>query len=287
MNIKTQNHIISAAFCFVEIARPTLMEKLRLKDLILGHIDNLNPTDQAAICSALASSPHAPIDLLMRLCELDADICYSLLVGSKAFNDNQLAIILAGEITAEKARIIARNPSLGPLSIRQLRAIGDTKIDRSLDMRQLPQAFHLEKLEVSEYHILEENPRIGALIESLQDDADTIVHTALADALGLGLPSIFALCSDPTSRNLPLALRYLSLSNEKAWQVYMRLTQKIPKDTELHSVFQRVYSSLEMAECIAIIGRWQMDELVAITRERNVANDTHPSMVKKSKQEIA
>ncbi len=265
------SYILDAVKSFADLPRPTKLEQQSVEELILANLHRLDSQRTRSICAVLAESKTVSESLLAALCALPAPICHPLLLSNHVLPSEKLIPLLNANI--QKARIVARRTTNDQIVSDHLRALQDHAVDRALDLRQKSAAEpEIGDAPTTETLIGEQETLKLHLVEAIEDENDTVVRTAFADALGLGAESINALCSDPTSRNLPTALHFLQLDDETAWLAYQRLTAPLASNQNVKVAFAAVYQSLDRSETKSIISQWQIDELVAIVRCGKNAN---------------
>jgi uncharacterized protein (DUF2336 family) len=279
---KTFHLVIDATVEFCQLQRPTIGQKTQIHDLLIAYMDKLPSSDLKIICHHLARCEYAPKKLLLRLCELDADICRPILLSSPILQEADVKALIEGTDQIEHARIVARRLDLPTEISSILRAFEDDKIDRALDLRQRPLVQGTGNLKPEEIQI--DNGIDATFLALCEEQNDVIIHTAFADRLGLELASCELLCNDLTSRNLPTAMKYMGLSETTAWAVYRRLANSTTNTSRVAVAFKATYNCLTREQCQLVINDWRMDELVMMARINSAANQssTSAAVAKKS-----
>ena len=269
--------VIDATVEFCQLQRPTIGQKTQIQDLLTAYMDKLPTSDLKAICHHIASSEHAPKELILKLCEQSASICRPILLTSQTLQETDIAALIDGNNQLEHARIIARRVDLPKSISAALREFEDDKIDRALDLRQRPLQQETSNLKLEDAQV--EDGIDTAFLQLCTERNDAVIHTAFADRLGLQLTSCEILCNDLTSRNLPTAMKYIGLSQATAWTLYRRLAKAAANNPRVADAFRATYNCLTREQCKSIVSEWQMDELVMTARINRVANQSSKSSV--------
>jgi uncharacterized protein (DUF2336 family) len=103
----------AAVSAFTSLTRPSRREIAQLAQLTLPLIDRTSVEARRFACAVLSDSPHAPADLVQRLCEEPVETCAPLLIRSPLLSNADLVRII-GAKGAAHARVIARRGDLHP-----------------------------------------------------------------------------------------------------------------------------------------------------------------------------
>lgn len=274
-------HLVALIADFCAMPRPRKHDKVKIESLILAHADIANVQELKLICSSLSQSMNTPRSLIIKLSELDSDICRPLLVSTPALKDSDFLEIIENSSGIEHCRLIARNPHIGTKTLARLHSLNDSKINRTLSLR-VGSMFNDVDQPVAEPIAKPLTPT--KTIESFFDTNIGIVQTALADSLGLSMASARAICSDLKSRNLPCALHYLQFSEDKAWEIYRSIARNFADQPDVESAFRATYAALSWDETKRTVSAWQLDELVAAVKFSHADNDFTAANSNKKKQ---
>jgi uncharacterized protein (DUF2336 family) len=277
------SHVITFTRDFCAQQRPNASQKAQLQDLLLAYQSRLSPDDLKTVCSLLASNDHAPKALILELCKRATGICHPLLLASRTLNTEDLiGIINSKGLTY--ARIIARRTNIDHILASHLRELNDSRVDRALELRQKPVQPSLGKPSAySNIRLERVNVDLDAELLKLTEEDDVgFIHTALVDNLSLEFVSVRNLCSDFTSRNLPVALHYLRLSTQTAWQVFKRLAHGRSLKDDIREQFMQTYESLDFSTSVATVKSWQKDDLRAQEIYSRAANQTTTNSARKA-----
>ena len=119
--------VLAAVNAFASRTRPTRLEAGQLEDLVLATLAYTSEQTRRMTAACLSHLPHAPLKLVLRLCEETADICAPLLLRSPVLQDADL-IALIEKNGLEFARIIARRLNLTQKLRGLLLTLGDPQL---------------------------------------------------------------------------------------------------------------------------------------------------------------
>lgn len=277
------NHVVTLVRDFCALNRPSTIKKTQLQDLLMEYQNCLSPDDLKTICSLFAQNNNVPKPLIIALCHHSASICHPLLLASSMLtNDDLIEIIDAKGL--EHARIIARRSNIDPKLRFHLREQNDERIDRALELRQMPLPVEGSVSPAfKNIRVHQINSALDEEFVQLTKESDiSFIHTALVDNLSLEFVSVRNLCSNFTSRNLPIALHYLRLSTQTAWLVFVSLAHETNLSDDVHAQFVKTYENLDYSISVATVKSWQQDDLRARKIYSNVANQSRSELIKKT-----
>ncbi len=277
-----------------------------LADLVLPLLPRIGDEARRTVATLLAGCGFAPKALLLALADFRVALCSPILTRSPLLTDPELLAIISqhGE---EHARAIARRPALNFPVVSALRAMNSAGVDRALDLRQrvdpatsrdaaqspatLNNAFTpIQSGNPSPYkpQVVASSEAVtglprrtgtdhGELLELAREQNRTLLHTAFADGLCVTVASAAALCSDPTSRNLIHALRFLEAPTPVAGGIFQCLAPALSKQEGVMARFEAVYEAVTPEQAARKVLQWRSDDLLALAREALAANDSSAS----------
>jgi uncharacterized protein (DUF2336 family) len=134
--------VLAAVNAFASRTRPTRLEAGQVEDLVLATLDHTSAQTRRLAAACLSHVPHAPLKLVLRLCEESADICAPLLLRSPVLQDADL-IALVEKNGVDFARIIARRLTLTQKLKNFLLSLGDRQL-ASIVTAETPAEIHPE-----------------------------------------------------------------------------------------------------------------------------------------------
>lgn len=275
-------HVVTFTRDFCALQRPNSSMKAQLQDLLLEYQSRLSPDDLKTLCRLLADNEHAPKALLITLCKRSARICHSLLLLSNVLNANDLIDIIDLKGLAH-ARVIARRRNIDPALKAHLHNLNDTRIDQALELRQMPlQPTASQGSMQKNIQLRTVNHTLDEAFSQLSKENDlSFIYTAFVDNLSLEFVSVRNLCSDFKSRNLPIALHFLRLSLQTAWQIFERLACDTDINDDIRDQFFKTYESLDYSISVATVKSWQKDDMKAQQIYNSAANQSNVQSTKK------
>jgi uncharacterized protein (DUF2336 family) len=234
---KAERLFRAAVSAFCSLTRPSRREVAQLDDLTLPLLELVSVEARRYVAAALSECTAGPPGLVARLADDRVDVAAPLLARSPLLSDVHL-IALIGRHGIGHARAIARraglNPTIGHL-IRALEASAaaerqsserDTQPGTSSNAAAAAEAARqrLRAMMRSDALPPAQDPESGtdnSLFGRLRDTAlsgnETAFHTALANALGIGVPAARAMVL--SAGELGTALRALDLAEEQAFLI--------------------------------------------------------------------
>lgn len=294
---------VEAVRQFCRRSRAHREEKTMLADLILPLLPRIGDEARRTVAALLAGCDFAPKALLLALSDFRVAVCSPVLTRSRLLSDPELLAIISqhGE---DHARAIARRPALTFPVVSALRAMNSAGVDRALDLRQrvepparqdaaqslaapkeAPRQIATGNPSPCEPHAVAPSEALarfprrtgtdhGELLELAREQNRTLLHTAFADGLCVTVASAAALCSDPTSRNLIHALRFMETPTSVAGEIFQCLAPGLSKQEGVMTRFEAVYDSVTPDQAARKVLQWRSDDLLALAREALAANDS-------------
>jgi uncharacterized protein (DUF2336 family) len=134
--------VLAAVNAFASRTRPTRLEAGQLEDLVLPSLPFTSEQTRRMAAACLSHVPHAPLKLVLRLCEESTDICAPLLLRSPVLQDADF-IALIEKQGLEIARVIARRLNLSQKLKSFLLTLGDRQL-ATIVTNEAPTELHPE-----------------------------------------------------------------------------------------------------------------------------------------------
>ena len=271
---KADKHIVEFISEFCLLPRPSTSQKSQLTDLIIANLDRFDYKTIKKICHMLSSSHHVPNRLIEKLCTLPAHTCHALLISSTCLKEENFIRIIDMQ-SIDHARIIARHSRLTSMVVLQLRSLNDKRVDRSIELRQKPKQ---KKCPAPVQHSAKTKQNKTAISADMffktlaEESIDGLIYTALSDHTGLSVSSIRTLCSDVTSKNLPIFLKYININLDTAWTFYVRFAKSFSYEPGVEDAFRFAFTNIDYLEAKRVFQGWVMDDLLIAVRYGVPAN---------------
>jgi len=231
---KAERLFRAAVSAFCSLTRPSRREVAQLDDLTLPLLDLVSVEARRYVAAALSECTAGPPGLVSRLADDRVDVAAPLLARSPLLSDVDL-IALIGRRGIGHARAIARRAGLNPAIGHLIRAL------EASEAAERQSAHHdVQPAPASDAPAEATRQRLRAMMRSdtappaeapdgdagsfarLRDAAlsggDIAFHTALADALGIGVSATRAMVVRSAGQ-LGTALRALDLPEEQAFLI--------------------------------------------------------------------
>jgi uncharacterized protein (DUF2336 family) len=252
------------AFCC--IPRPSRREIVQLDDLAVPLLADVSPGARRFAAAALSECAHVPPELVRRLCDDRPEIAAPLLIRSAAIGDVDL-IALIGRHGLGHARVIARRKDLKPPIAALIRALESASRTRTA-------------LDEPEHEVDRIRRELRAMMGAAQDAEPVGADTAVADRsqalVRAALSGSFAaislelgrsldvsedkarlLVSQASLADLPLALRALGVSDERAFLIVACVRPVRFATVRSVRAFVEDYRALDAAECRSAVAEWR------------------------------
>ncbi|MBX9464585.1 MAG: hypothetical protein KL840_16745 [Aquamicrobium sp.] len=262
------------AFCATQ--RPTRREIAQLDDLATPLLGRVSDEALRFVAAALSETPHAPAALVRRLADLPADISAPLLVRSPVLTNIDL-VALIGRHGLSHARAIAARTDLDARIRRLAQVVGamedapastgkesgaaEEARERLRDMMRPAGTPPLESAlppgttvklrwdgEPTPYRKLRSTALAGA---------PALFHTALADALGIGVRRARAITDSSDVSAFIVALRALALSDEEAFLLMQCIRHDRGHDIRAVSAFLDAYAAVNAETAARFVEAWR------------------------------
>ena len=280
------------AFCATP--RPTRREIAQLDDLATPLLGRVSDETLRFVAAALSETPHAPAALVRRLADLPADISAPLLVSSPVLTNIDL-VALIGRHGLGHARAIAARAGLddrirrlvqvvgamehSPVSTEKETGAAEEARERLRHMMRPAGALAQESAlppgtAVNLRWDSEPTPYLKLRSTALTG-APTLFHTALADALGIGLQRAAAIADDSDVSSFIVALRALCLSDEQAFLLMQCVRRDRSQDIRSIAAFLDAYAAVSSETASRFVEAWRESPHENLHREP--ANQRGPS----------
>ncbi|MGB3391698.1 MAG: DUF2336 domain-containing protein [Pseudaminobacter sp.] len=280
---KAERLFRAAVSAFCSLTRPTRQEITQFEDLALPLFQMVSVEARRFAAAALSECAYAPIALVRQLSNQPVDIAAPLIVRSPVLRDIDL-IALIGRHGLAHARVIARRANLNPAISDLIRALENPKLVRLPSSRErsrpaegsgdsdnntpIPGASAENARRRLRSMMLaptaapqnEEKPH-PASYATLRDAALTgnsgTFAAALADAIGIASSPPAPLAEASGYSSLMAVLRYLYLTEERAFLVMAAAFPGRFAHVEAIRAFLDDYRMIEPAAAESIVNQWK------------------------------
>jgi uncharacterized protein (DUF2336 family) len=266
-----------SAFC--SLTRPSRREIGQLDDLVLPLFDEVSTDGLRFAAAALSECETAPDGIVKRLSEAEVKIAAPLLIRSRALTDVDL-ISLIGRHGLPHARAIARRENLHPAIASLIRAMErqaqadasriHTSSPYGLQIVAKPPAKPVTKGRAGEEtrqrlrdfmaqrsQLVPANTGIYAKLRNTAFSGNpALFHTALADALGIGIATARTLTGSTDYSPLMTGLHKLGLSESEAFLIVCAVCPGRPETPQDMASFLERYRHLDRDEVARKVTLW-------------------------------
>lgn len=282
------------AFCATP--RPTRREIAQLDDLATPLLGRVSGDALRFVAAALSETPHAPPALVRRLADQPADISAPLLIRSPVLTNIDL-VALIGRHGLPHARVIAARTDLDDRIRRLIQAVGALETapvpsgetpDPAEETRQRLRSMMCPAsgADAEKAALLE--PRVKLrwdgqptpyrkLLSTALAGVPALVHTALADALGIDVFRARAIVEDRDVSAFIVALRALALSAEQAFLLAQCIRRDRSHDVRAIGAFLNACAAVSPETAARLVEEWSAPSADAV---RQPANESTPGSAK-------
>lgn len=285
---KAERLFRAAVSAFCSLTRPSRLEITQFEDLALPLFQMVSVEARRFAAAALSECAYAPIALVRQLSNQPVEVAAPLIIRSPVLKDIDL-IALIGRHGLAHARVIARRANLNPAISDLIRALENPKLVRlptaNVRAQQANQALEeagddslqnsacplpgtsaenarrrLRSMMVSSSSANQKAHPVSSYISlrdaALSGNAGSFAG-ALAKAIGIASPVAPALTETSSYSSLMAVLRYLYLTEERAFLVMAAAFPGRFEHVEAIRAFLDDYRSIDPAKADAVVSQWK------------------------------
>jgi uncharacterized protein (DUF2336 family) len=299
--------LLAAVSAFVALSRPNKRDCNQIEDLAHPILPFASEPTKRFICAALAENPHAPANLLRRLCDEPVETCAPLLLLSPVLSAIDMVSVI-GRKGKDHARIIARRSHLPNDVIEALALVDDERArGRAAGVASDLPAAAAQTQNLKPKTAIEARELLAELALSLQTGIDkhvgdtedeaawaskadhaklvrlalhegtVLFSTALADATGVSHGRVQRLLRRSESGELLTMLKAINVRVDTAFVIACALNPQVSADKIEIKLFMDRFEQLDQSKAVETIRRWKADEISVEFKRRAVNSDREPA----------